>query len=110
MKRPKPNPPPPPVNERPKCPQCNKPLKPWIKTDWETKPIDGPPIRIATGEMLPQIAQVPTNVRWTGKYDGYGAFCTLRCCEKFANWANKQIRDGKLVERRAGVFARRIKQ
>lgn len=62
----------PPVNERPKCPNCRKPLRPYWETHAEEKHGDGRPGRI-TYEV------------WKGRYHAYGAFCTLRCCESYAN-------------------------
>ena len=29
---------------------------------------------------------------WRGDYHGYGAFCTLRCCEQFANLVYKSTK------------------
>jgi hypothetical protein len=60
------------VADRPKCPQCKKPLRPWWDTHAEEKHADGRPGRV-------------TYLVWNGKYDSYGAFCTLRCCERYAN-------------------------
>lgn len=65
----------PPIAERPKCPACGTPLRPWWDTHSEEKSADGP------GRVTWQV--------WKGDYHGYGAFCTLRCCERFANAAHK---------------------
>ena len=52
---------PPPPDKRPKCPQCAKTLRPrfWEVQDEEVR-------------------------RWDG-YQSYGHFCSLRCCERYAN-------------------------
>jgi ribosomal protein L34E len=64
----------PPVADRPRCGNCNKTLKPInqlkrLRTDGQ-------------GFVV--------NKRWTGQYRAYGHFCTLRCCNEFANWAYRQ--------------------
>lgn len=67
----------PPTDEkRPRCPQCNRMLKPsW---DWMSK-------RIAPGGVV----DYEYTKTWDGKYRGYGAFDTLRCAAEFANAAHK---------------------
>jgi hypothetical protein len=52
---------PPPVCERPKCPGCGKPLRPWIEGGWE--------------EFR----------HWEGHYQGYGDFCSTTCTVFYAN-------------------------
>jgi hypothetical protein len=64
----------PPLNERPTCPCCGKRLTP--RMNWESKRMPGPGYEVQR-----------VNYRWSGSYRGYGKFCTLRCCEKFANAA-----------------------
>lgn len=60
---------PPPVDQRPKCPNCRRPLRPdWHTVKWGS---------LVTGE--------PRIVRWTGKYKGYRHFDTLTCCMEYAN-------------------------
>lgn len=68
---------PPEVIARPKCPQCAKPLRPWFKTNWETR-------READGTS---VITRPVSREWTGEYQGHGAFCSTKCCIKFANAA-----------------------
>lgn len=62
---------PPPVADRPKCPGCNKPLRPRIEHEY---------IRRNPAEGFTKVA-----LPWGGGYRGYGAFCTLFCCEFYAN-------------------------
>jgi hypothetical protein len=64
---------PPPRAERPLCPSCGKPLRPWI--DVETT-------FVGTGAHI-----ITTGRRWSKRYHAYGAFCTLACCERYANKA-----------------------
>lgn len=61
---------------RPRCPQCDKLLGPLVEDKTERRPIgnDG-------GFTYVKVAR--KFVRW----NSYGAFCTLRCCEQFANSA-----------------------
>jgi len=66
-----PDPAPPPVAERPLCPACRKPLKPWISPVYADSP---------EGFLGQRIGST-----WKGGYDGYGSFCTLRCCATYAN-------------------------
>lgn len=63
--------PPPPTADRPRCPNCDKPLRPavWLKSSGN----------FLTGEGRTK--------EWNGGYLGYGAFCSLKCCEQFANAA-----------------------
>ena len=69
----KPNPAPPSMKDRPKCPACKKPLRPWIESKEE---------RLDHGESY----RYETVRRWWGGgYHGYGAFCTQRCAVRFAN-------------------------
>lgn len=61
--------PPPATSLRPKCPGCDKPLRPNMTVrEWGS---------IVNGS--------PRIVEWSGNYEGYGFFCTLRCGCKFAN-------------------------
>lgn len=91
---------PPPVAERPRCPNCDKPLRPIVYTDYGTKEVPVTSYRRVevvpgafrmearpTGKTATVPGDVPLARRWTGEYAGYGAFCTLRCCESFANAA-----------------------
>lgn len=74
----------PPIGHRPRCPNCNKRLLPLFKTNSE---------RVATaggGFTYKNVSK-----EWLKRYDSYGNFCTLRCCEKFANAA---FRDGYRIE------------
>lgn len=57
---------------RPRCPGCNDPLRPRMKTTVFYD--DGPQGRSRRAES-----------EWMGSYRGYGHFCTLRCCERYAN-------------------------
>lgn len=75
-KYPKPDPPPPPVTKRPKCPSCHKPLRPYLEVSW--KRVDG-----TNGGFHME----PERRWWTGRYTGYGKFCSLKCCDRFANAA-----------------------
>ena len=61
---------PPPVKERPHCAFCGKRRVPEIHGG----------LQYITGAYA-------GNRYWTGRYKGYGRFCTLRCCERFANAA-----------------------
>lgn len=79
---------PPPVSERPRCPNCDKPLQPAMT--WESRRVLD-----AAGFTLRRM-----NYRWTGNYSAYGAFCTLRCCESFANAA---YRAGYRIVRNPGA-------
>ena len=72
---PKPNPAPPPVSERPKCPVCGTPLRPYLEVSWKK-------VRTESGFHTEAERRW-----WNGAYDGYGAFCSLKCCERFANAA-----------------------
>ena len=64
---------PPPVAQRPRCPACDKPLRPFITHDYVR-------VNVENGFRSEKVAQP-----WGGTYIGYGAFCTLRCCEAYAN-------------------------
>jgi hypothetical protein len=59
---------------RPKCPNCAKPLRPWVTERTERRDTAGVGFDTVT-----------VGRRWSGHYQSYGAFCTLRCCEQFAN-------------------------
>lgn len=68
----------PPVAKRPRCPQCDKSLRPYWRTIKEEN-IPAPDFRRYT-------------VEWQGEYHGYGAFDTQRCAVAFANDVIKQRR------------------
>ncbi len=68
---------PPPVAARPRCPQCASPLRPVIDTRC-VRVYDGQGFRVR-----------PVSREWLGLWRGYGAFCSLRCCEGFANAAHR---------------------
>ncbi len=80
MSRFKPEPPPPPVADRPLCPACRKPLRPYIVPVYEQRD---------DGYLGQRVGST-----WKGAYDAYGAFCTLRCCQ---NYANVVYRDRGLI-------------
>jgi hypothetical protein len=61
-------------NDRPKCPNCGKPLRPYTSHDYER-------INLEQGGFNHK----RTRLEWDGRYDSYGAFCTLRCAAAFAN-------------------------
>lgn len=71
------NPAPPPVSKRPRCGNCKNPLRPVI--DRET---------IADPDMPGYVPKIISR-GWTGRYHGYGDFCSLSCCRIFANAAYK---------------------
>lgn len=60
------------IKDRPKCPACSNPLRPAMLTVYRTP------------EMRSQW-QSKNEKEWTGRYLGYGAFCTLSCCQAYAN-------------------------
>lgn len=64
------------VGDRPKCPNCMTPLRPFVTHTYTRK--DHP-----EGGFSSDKVRDP----WAGTYEGYGAFCTLRCCSQFANAA-----------------------
>lgn len=70
---------PPAVAQRPACPSCGTKLRPYI----------------TGGDWLPGQTNVPFSERkceprrWDGTYHGYDAFCSTRCCVRFANRAFK---------------------
>lgn len=68
---------PPEMIARPKCPQCEKRLRPLINSDW---------VRV---QEPVGFSSVETNRRWEGGYAGYGAFCSTSCCISFANAAHR---------------------
>lgn len=68
----------PPIGNRPRCPMCAKPLQPFNTTEWHRQ--NRPDGRFVT---------VKGETTWSGRYRCYGAFCTLRCCEAFANKAHQ---------------------
>ncbi len=69
---------PPEAIARPRCPNCDKRLRPLTTEEWTRQHDAGGGFR-----------SVVTSRRWLGRYHAYGAFCTLRCCETFANAAFK---------------------
>lgn len=64
--------PPPATKDRPRCPYCDRPRSPHFNVIDYGKHTDPNSTRI---------------VEWNGTYRGYGAFCSLRCAEFFANAA-----------------------
>jgi hypothetical protein len=78
---------PPQMRARPKCPGCGKRLRPYMATVENArllKPGD------FENNIDPQFTA--RKVEWTGDYHSYGEFCTLRCCEQFANMIVKKVR------------------
>lgn len=69
---------PPPVNERPTCAECGRPLVPTIHDVREDSQL-----RDGVAYLGKRIGR-----RWTGRYDGYGHFCSLRHA---AAWANRLL-------------------
>ena len=62
---------------RPKCHWCARPLRPrYYRRD---------------DEGIRGYAIIATHRTWSGGYEGYGHFCTLRCG---AAWANRAINRG----------------
>lgn len=62
----------PPVKGRPRCQNCGKPLRPQMA------------IVKAADYRDPKSKHV---TEWNGCYHSYGFFCSLICCEQFANAA-----------------------
>lgn len=58
---------PPAIADRPRCAECDKTRTPVIEHDY------------SLGSLHPK------TIGWTGRYYGYGHFCTLRCCARYAN-------------------------
>ena len=78
--------PPPPVAQRPKCGNCNEPLAPRMNSDTVREPI--PPTTNPSGDVAYGGGGFHHRIvskTWDGTYHAYGNFCTLRCCEAFAN-------------------------
>jgi hypothetical protein len=72
----------PPMAERPRCPQCQRPLAPyWYTVERSTK---GTP------------DQWYERMEWRGEYRGYGHFCTTRCAVHYANDAVERERAAAL--------------
>lgn len=69
---------PPALADRPKCPCCGTPLRPWIREERE---------RQATAQGIE--FKLVERTWFREAYRSYGAFCTLRCCERFANASYK---------------------
>lgn len=64
----------PPIARRPRCPACNKALRPL----WDTVKTERVPY--ANGGFWYR-----TYLKWNGQYHGYGAFDTMRCGVEYAN-------------------------
>lgn len=60
---------PPPVKDRPLCPGCSRPLRPML---WGGYPLG--------------MNQPPEPRYWDGTYQSYGRFCSLKCCQGYANF------------------------
>jgi hypothetical protein len=72
----------PPVSQRPRCPQCDRPLRPyWWTLEWRRVDDDS--------EVGWHNVRV---VEWRGEYQGPGAFCTNNCAIVFANRVILQTR------------------
>jgi hypothetical protein len=71
----KPQPPAP--DKRPLCPWCGRALRPRMLIDEER-------VTTQTGHRFDKLPEY-----WSGEYQGYGAFDTLRCGMKFGNAAHK---------------------
>lgn len=72
------------TSERPICPNCEKRLRPyWVRVSETGNSRDG----------------YKVEHKWDGQYHGYGAFCTLRCCERYSN---------RLVDAEVVTTARRL--
>jgi endogenous inhibitor of DNA gyrase (YacG/DUF329 family) len=65
--------PPPPEKDRPECPYCGKRLRPRLEINFN-----------ANSSGVTCISH-----GWKGKYNSYGAFCSLRCGMRFGNAAYK---------------------
>jgi len=83
--------PPPKVGDRPQCPWCEKRLQPIMYQT--TERVDTPPARGAVrvngshNEVITSggFFYRTTSKYWSGTYRAYGAFCSLGCCEAYAN-------------------------
>jgi len=88
--------------QRPKCPNCGERLRPTLRDNYATA--ERPRMAYRNVEVEPgkfRMQEMPTgdvdvvtlggaaSREWTGRYRAYGAFCTLRCAEAFANAAYK---------------------
>jgi hypothetical protein len=76
-RRPRPRPPlvgtpPPPVGQRPRCPGCDRELRPYLRDLHEEQPDD-------SADLLH-----PTGRQWTGGYHGYLDFCGSTCAARYA--------------------------
>lgn len=76
---------PPPIQQRRICPNCNLPLRLMTVREGE----DDRYRRRENGKLPPR---GPIE-KW--KYNSYGHFCTLRCCEKYANTIYDLVLQGK---------------
>lgn len=65
----------PPVHRRPRCPQCNRALRPLFKTERSERVLD----------EHGKFTDYRNFLRWDGDYHAYGAFDTMRCAVDFAN-------------------------
>lgn len=65
---------PPPRIRRPVCPQCGKHRVPELFGEYSAEHPDNP---MGAGYSNAR--------RWTGRYRGYGFFCTLTCAAAYAN-------------------------
>jgi len=68
----------PPMDERPRCAGCGKRMRPQVHHTFHP-------------EQKERVRY------WTGRYDGYGAFCTLTCA---THWANGTVRRAEAGETR----------
>lgn len=62
------------VKDRPRCPNCDKPMRPWRVSRRAYK----------DGMFGPRVYEP-----WDGRYQGYGSFCSTPCCRQFANAAHR---------------------
>lgn len=87
------------VLQRPRCGYCDKRMRPVIVTHYGTKEIERKTyvreetepgvfrmVAKPTGDV-DKVPGDPVSREWLGQYHGYGSFCTLKCCEAFANAA-----------------------
>ena len=77
----------PPVSERPRCPNCGEPLRPYMNSETERR--ETPRANIGGLVVSGGHTFVTVSKEWNGRYHAYGAFCTLRCAAAFANAAHK---------------------
>jgi hypothetical protein len=90
--------PPPAVADRPKCPGCGRPLRPWLNNICEETP-DG---------MRDWMH--PTGREWTGRYHGYlGVFCGTQCAAEYAVRVTKILIPALADSVRANVQAKLVR-